>query len=399
MRVYREKNVNAQKTAALLAVFFSMLTLCTGPTLAQSLEFLDREITGVVDHVSDAVVTVEARLQESRGPVFPGPTHTMRDPVNAMVGTGLIIDSAGHILTVFGLVEGCDEFRVHYRDRNLEARLVGVDRGYNLAVLKIDDPVAHYIELSPIPPFPGRLVLAFGRASGGTGYPSLSIIAGRQRDGSYLVSGSVVPGTLGGGIFDLSGRMIGIIGSGTIPVNDTRGDGWNGIVMLPAETALAAADRIICCGSREAGYLGIQTTAIELVSAAGKVLGEAVVVSEVSPNSPGDRAGLRPGDIITRLSYRDVVNDRQLQRLVSSAGADSTILIDLIRGGRNLSVRVQLGSYGGTPSDNRGYMPSQDEINARLIGDLQRRINIMKTEMERLQRQLDQLLSGGNVSR
>ena len=142
---------------------------------------------------------------------------------------------------------------------------------------------------------------------------------------------------------------------------------------------------MICCGSREAGYLGVRTTTIELVSAGENVLGEAVVVSEVERNSPADRAGIRPGDIITRLSFRDVVSDRQLQRLVSSAGSDSTVIIDLIRGGRNVSVRVPLEPYNPPSRSARRYVPSQDEINARLIVELQRRINIMKTEMERLQ--------------
>jgi len=399
MRVYRKQTVNVQKTAALLAVFFSTLTLCAGPVFGQSLEFLDREISGVIDRVSEAVVTVEARLRESRGPVFRGPANTMRDPVNATVGTGLIVDSGGHILTVYGLVEGCDDFRVHYRDQNIKARLIGVDRGHNLAVLRIDETIDSHVELSPFPPFPGRLSLAYGRAAGGTGYPSLSIIAGRQSDGSFLVSGSAVPGTMGGGIFDLAGRLIGIIGSGTIPGNAARGGNRDGIVMIPAATAFEAADRIICCGSREAGYLGVRTTAIELVSAGEKVLGEAVVVSAVERNSPADRAGIRPGDIITRLSFRDVVSDRQLQRLVSSAGSDSTVIIDLIRGGRNVSVRVPLGLYDPPERNTGRYVPSQDEINARLIMELQRRINIMKTEMERLQRELDRLLSGSKISR
>jgi S1-C subfamily serine protease/uncharacterized small protein (DUF1192 family) len=345
------------------------------------------------------VVTVEARLQESRGPVFPVPAHNIRDPVNATVGTGLIVDTVGHILTVVDLVDGRDDFRVHYDDRNIEARLIGVDRRHDLAVLKIDTPVDSRVEISPYPPFPGSLVLAYGRAVGGTGYPSLGIIAGRQSDGSFLVSGSAIPGTPGGGIFDLAGRLIGIIGPRKISVDDVRRGSWEGIVMIPTATAFDAADRIICCGSHAAGYLGVRTTAIELVSAGEEVLGEAVVVSDVEPNSPADRAGLRSGDIITRVSYQNVVNDRQLQRMVSGAGADSTITIDLIRAGQNLSMRIPLTAYDSRIKNVMPYTPTQDEINTRLVAELQQRINLMKMEMERLQRELNRLLGGNKISR
>jgi S1-C subfamily serine protease len=396
MRVYRRNNDNARKTAASLAVFFSIVIIPIIPVHGQNLEFLDHEIPRIVERISGLVVTVESRLQASRAPLYPGTAQKLAEPVNAVVGSGLMIDSAGHILTVLSLVDGYDDFRIQYDNQNVPARLIGVDRGFHLAVLKIDGPVAAYLEPSPFPPFSGRLVLSYGRASGGTGYPSLGIIAGRQSDGSYLVSGSAVPGVMGGGVFDLAGRLAGIIAAGNIP---SDGAGYrDGIVMIPVGTALSVADRIICCGDREAGYLGVTTTAIELVSGGKKVLGEAVVISEVEPNSPAAVAGLRPGDIITRVSYREITSDRQLQRLISSAGSDSTIIVDVMRGGTNFTLNIGLKPLSQARR-TVAYTPSQNEINARLIADLQRRIDEMRTEMERLQRELNRLLGQSGSAR
>ncbi len=398
MRVYRKKNDNARKTAASLAVFFSIVIIPALPVLAQNLEFLDHEIPRIVGQISGSVVTVESRLQASRAPLYPGTAQTLAEPVNAVVGSGLVIDSLGHILTVLSLVDGYDDFRIQREGRNIPARLVGVDRGFHLAVLKIDEPDTIHLEPSPFPPFSGRLVLSYGRASGGTGYPSLGIIAGRQSDGSYLVSGSAVPGVVGGGVFDLAGRLAGIITAGNIPAGGVGGGYRDGIFMLPVGTALGVADRIICCGDREAGYLGVTTTAIELVSGGKKVLGEAVVISDVEPNSPAELAGLKPGDIITRVSYREITNDRQLQRLVSSAGSDSTVVIEIMRRGRTLTLNIPLKPRSQMTRAT-AYTPTQNEINARLIAELQRRIDDMKSEMEQLQRELNRLTGQNGTTR
>jgi S1-C subfamily serine protease len=190
--------------------------------------------------------------------------------------------------------------------------------------------------------------------------------------------------------------MAGIITAGNIQID---GGGYrDGIFMIPVGTALNVADRIICCGDREAGYLGVTTTAIELVSGGKKVLGEAVVISDVEPNSPAELAGLEPGDIITRVSFRQITSDRQLQRLVSSAGSDSTVIIDVMRGARSFTRSIRLQPRSDV-TRTVTYRPTQDEINTRLIVELQRRIDNMKTEMEQLQRELDRLMGQSGSAR
>jgi len=392
MRVDYLKSIAKEiKTAALLAVFFSM-TILTG-AVAQELQGLDREISRIVDQVSATVVTVEAHQRESKTPLYSGSARALDEPIYAVVGSGLLIDSIGHILTVLGAVDGYEDFRAEIDGRIVEADLVGMDRSHNVAVLKVPGVFPQWAEVSTIPPFSGRLALAYGRVIGRTGYPALGIIAGRQSDGTYLMSGSVLPGLLGGGVFDLSGKLLGLISSGSITATGPRDRYWGGIIILPVSTAIAAADRIICCGNREAGYLGIKTTDIELVMSDENVLHEAVVISDVEKRSPAAAAGLRVGDIITRVAFRMITNDRELQRLISSAGADSTIPIEFIRGQIRLNVNVPLaatpqrrnavnGSAEAT-TGNRDYVTAME---------LRKRIDSLQVETSRLQRELDQLM-------
>lgn len=379
-----------KKTAVVMAVFFSILAAGMSPAAAQGLASLDEAITRVIANASAAVVTVESRVQQTRAPLYAGQKAELGEPVTALVGSGLLIDSAGHVLTVLSLVEGYDSYRIEVDGHSVGAHLVGLDRSHGLAILKADSVFNVSLEASTIPPLPGRLALAFGRAVGSTGYPVLGIIAGRQSDGSYLIAGSVVPALAGGGVFDLSGRLLGIIVSGGVGGPEPYG----GMVMLPVSMVYAAADRIICCGDREAGYLGMHTIAIELVSSAGKVLGEAVAVSTVEPNSPAEAAGLHVGDVITRIGHRPVISDRDLQRLVSTAGPDSLVPIEFIRDHGNRTMTLKTTSYprfaeAAVRTASAGPV-GRDQM---IAADLQRRIDAMRAEMLALQKELDRLLT------
>lgn len=344
----------------------------------------------MVSVLASGVVTIEARPPESRIPRYPGQNPLTAQPVNAIVGSGLIIDSVGHILTTLNLVEGCAEFEVDCDGRRFPARLIGVDHRHNLAVLKSDGVFRQYVKPSPIPPLEGRLVLAYGKTVGRFGYPMLGIIAGRQNDGTYLMSGALPPGLLGGGIFDLSGFLLGIIIAGDISRGDDGGYFPGGVVLAPTNIALSAADKIICCGNRPAGYLGLETSAIELVSAQGKVIREAVVVTYVYPESPAAAAGFVVGDIVTRLNRHDVTDDRELQKTISTAGADSTVVLEVLHGRQNMTLAVTLGKQPGP----RDFPPAGTQYarDGRRDLGMEGRIDSVRTEILRLQKELDQML-------
>lgn len=388
MRVFPHK-----KTAIYSAVFFSILPLLAATSAAQGLDFLDQQVSSIIGKISEAVVTVEARLPENKMPLYPPQCPGCATPVNALLGSGLLIDSVGHILTTLGLVDGSDNFRVEINNDDYAARLIGVDRRHNLAILKIDGLFHSWLGTSPLPPFPGRLAIAYGHSYGRTGYPTLGIVAGPQSDGNFVISGAILPGLPGGGVFDISGHIIGIIISGTLANGERDGNDWGGIVMMPIADAMAAADKMICCGNREAGYLGVKTTDIELVSDSGQIMGEAVVVVEVEPNSPAAGAGLRAGDIITRFGQKKVTEDRDLQFLVAAAGSGNRVDIELIRNMQHQTVSVPLN---GTPVR---LVSAGDKVPRASTGPaasspayLHERVDSIRVEIMRLQKELDHLL-------
>lgn len=385
------KSAKDKKTAMLLAVFFSFLILSGTTGFGQSLSALDQELSQIIDRVAPGVVTVEARAPQPQAPLFPGRSTSAAEPVTAVVGSGLLLDSIGHILTVLHLVDGCSEFTVEIDNRTVKATLVGIDRRLNLAVLKIEGHYRQYLEMSPFPPFVGRMALAYGRVIGRTGYPTIGIIGGKRSDEHYLMSGSVLPGLLGGGVFDLGGRLIGMISSGSI---DNYSDNqWGGIVMLPASVVYAAADKIICCGGNVAGYLGVKTSSIELISARGRIMSEAVVITTVEPKSPAAVAGLRIGDVITRFSNHNVATDRELQRLVALNGADKTVNIEFIRGRNSRTAEARLTAF--PPADFRPDGPARPLSNRAAIDSyrLQARVDSIRSELNRLQKELEIFLN------
>lgn len=379
-----------RKAALSLAAFFSGVIILAGLAGGQSLHGLDQELSQMITILAPGVVTVEARPAETRIPRFPGQNLSAEQPVNAMVGSGLVIDSVGHILTTLSLVEGCDDFEIESNGKSFPARLIGVDHRHNLAVLKSDGIFRHYLKPSPIPPLEGRLALAYGKTVGRFGYPMLGIIAGRQNDGTFLMSGSLLPGLLGGGVFDLSGFLIGVIVSGDISSDDNGVGISGGVVLVPTAIAFSAADKIICCGNRPAGYLGIETSAIELVSARGNVVREAVVVTYVYPGSPAANVGFEVGDIITRLNRQDITDDRDFQKTISTAGADSTVAIEYLHGRQNKTIVISLGRQ---PDASEPHLMTQAASGQRYAGsEMERRVDSVRMEILRLQKELDEML-------
>ncbi|MEZ5358699.1 MAG: S1C family serine protease [Candidatus Zixiibacteriota bacterium] len=381
-----------KKTAGFAAVFFSIIILCNCGVSGKNLETLDSELSSIIDIISRSVVTVEARLGSHRAPLYPNNVNALANPVTSIVGSGIVYDTAGHILTLQSLVEGFDYYQVEIDGKPVPAELVGIDHRLNLAVLRLLAGKAKPVEISEIPPLSGRLALAYGRSVGNTGFPSMGMIAGKHTDGNYFMSGTVLPGLLGGGVFDLSGQLIGLISAGNISTSDQQTPIWGGIVLIPAGSAVQAAERIINFGNNDAGYLGVRTTPIELVSQDGTVAGEAVVITDVAADSPAELAGLLTGDIITRFVRQNVTNDRQLQQMIASAGADSTVTIEFIRGDRHLAATVALTAQ---PQFVRAQNPSRmvaDTEDILAAHEIQKRIDSMKVEMRRLQELLNQII-------
>ena len=147
-------------TASFMAVFFSTQPFWNPPAQSQTLHDLDRELTEIITLISPRVVVVEARSRIM--PVLPIPLRNrdVHDTVRAIIGSGLVIDSAGHILTVLSHVRGYDDFRVEQGGRWYSASLVGVDNRLGIGLLKSDLIIALPLSVVREEPAAGRLAAA-----------------------------------------------------------------------------------------------------------------------------------------------------------------------------------------------------------------------------------------------
>lgn len=263
--------------------------------------------------------------------------------VGTSLGSGIILDPEGHILTNAHVVENAAEIRVRFADESeLPARLVGIDPVRDLAVLKIDGATA----LVPVVPGDsdklevGEWVVAIGNPFGLAHTITKGIVSGKGRSElvnaqiGYLdliqTDAAINQGSSGGPLFDMSGRVVGI---NTAVSAEGHGIGfaigWNAV-----EEALP---RLMQGGYVSRSWLGVYVKQEGPDDNGGHVLVDAVV-----DQSPAERAGLLPGDVLLAMDERPVRNVAEFRLRVASAVAGRDMRIDLERRGLPLQVTARL---------------------------------------------------------
>ena len=267
------------------------------------------------------------------------------------LGSGVIYDSRGYILTNHHVIENADEIMVKLMDqREFSARIVGVDPMTDLAVLKIfsfssfPTPVFGSTENLGV----GEWVMAIGNPYGLDGTVTVGIISGTRRSDLGIATfenflqtdASINPGNSGGPLIDLDGRVVGIntaiaaIGSGV---------GF----AIPVEMATRIADALIDKGTVERGWLGvgIQSLTPELAVSFKVSQDEGVLVNNVDDGAPAQRAGLLLGDIIISFDGQSVPDSKSLQKRVAETRIGKLVPLRIIRNGIHKTVYVEVGRH------------------------------------------------------
>ncbi|TDJ50114.1 MAG: PDZ domain-containing protein [Nitrospina sp.] len=267
------------------------------------------------------------------------------------LGSGVIYDSRGYILTNHHVIENADEIMVKLMDqREFSARIVGVDPMTDLAVLKIfsfssfPTPVFGSTENLGV----GEWVMAIGNPYGLDGTVTVGIISGTRRSDLGIATfenflqtdASINPGNSGGPLIDLDGRVVGIntaiaaIGSGV---------GF----AIPVEMATRIADALIDKGTVERGWLGvgIQSLTPELAVSFKVSQDEGVLVNNVDDGAPAQRAGLLLGDIIISFDGQSVPDSKSLQKRVAETRIGKLVPLRIIRDGIHKTVYVEVGRH------------------------------------------------------
>ncbi len=282
------------------------------------------------------------------------------------LGSGFIIEG-GYILTNNHVVAGADEIKVKLADnREFKAEIKGLDEKLDLALLKIDAkeelPAAKLGDSDAIQV--GEWVMAIGNPFGLAETVTAGIISARGRvlgsgpyDDFIQTDASINPGNSGGPLFNARGEVIGI---NTAIVAGGQGIGF----AIPVNMAKSIIPQLREKGKVTRGWLGVSVQPVtpDLAQSFGLKGEKGALVSEVIPESPAEKAGLKSGDIILEFDGKEVREMNELPRLVAATGVGKKVSVKLLRDGKEEERNVNIaklkdgedGEQGGTTPDRLG---------------------------------------------
>jgi putative serine protease PepD len=285
-------------------------------------------------------------------------------------GSGSIIDQEGHILTNYHVVQGARELDVQIEEERYPARLVGVDRDNDLAIIKVDAPRNHLtiVALGTSKGLQvGQKVLAIGNPFGLQRTLTTGIISGLERplrdsaarrtiEGAIQTDASINPGNSGGPLLNAKGELIGINTAIYSPSGGSVGIGF----AVPVDTAKKIIPEIIAKGYVSRPWLGISTMPLNrrIARAFSLPASEGIIVGDVYRGTGAAAAGLRPaavsesmfgglrleqlGDVIVAIDSHPVATNEDLYKAIKDKSPGQTVQVEVLRQGRRLTVPVKL---------------------------------------------------------
>ena len=268
------------------------------------------------------------------------------------LGSGFIIDAAGIVVTNNHVIENADEISVVLaNDESFQAKVIGRDAKTDIAVLQIDPGDSKLTAVS----FGnsdglrvGDWVMAIGNPFGLGGTVTAGIVSARGRDigsGPYddfiQTDASINRGNSGGPLFNLDGEVIGI---NTAIFSQTGGSVGIGFA-ISANLATQVVGQLQDYGRTRRGWLGvfIQEVTEDIADSLGLDSAKGALIASVTEAGPADEAGLQAGDVIIRFDGKDVVKSRDLPRIVAETPVETTVDVEVVRGGERKTLSVTLG--------------------------------------------------------
>ena len=270
--------------------------------------------------------------------------------ISKTIGSGVIINKKGYILTNYHVIEGHDKILVRLSDqRSFFADVIGVDSETDLAVIKINS-----FRRLPQPVFGpsteikvGQWVMAIGNPYGLQGSVTVGVISGIHRSNlgiatyeNFLQTDAAInPGNSGGPLINLSGEIVGINTSVT-----ALGSGVG--FAIPIDIALRISGELMNNGSVQRGWIGVGVQ--EMTPAlfwAFKIHDskKGILVNNVENNAPAKKAGIMRGDIVLKYNGRHVRNVKNFQFMVADTQIGKQVFIDVIRDGLEKTLLITIG--------------------------------------------------------
>jgi serine protease Do len=352
----RTKTLAGLLTVALMAIQASAQTV-SSTTETDPLHQLNTSVLSLVRRVSPSVVHL---IVAGYGPVDDGRNNT--DFVvgkQQSVGSGVIIDPDGYILTNAHMIRGAHRIQVsiwnsaaddsplgsltNVRQRTLEARLVGADADMDLALLKVEAhnlPALRLADYSKLRQ--GEIVFAFGSPEGLQDSVTMGVVSAVARqtnpDSPFMfiqTDAPINPGNSGGALINVDGELVGI---NTFIL--TEGGGNEGLgFAIPSDLVAFAYPQLRRYGHVHRGDVGLAVQGItnDLATALKLPTNAGAVVSDVAPGSPADSAGMKVQDVITSIDGHAVESLPALATRLFMRNGGERIKLDVLRGTQKVS--------------------------------------------------------------
>ena len=284
----------------------------------------------------------------------PDSSREFRGPNQHGVGSGVIVTKDGYILTNNHVVDGADDIRVALNDgREFSAKVIGRDPKTDIAVLKIDAHDVPFLTVADSDKIEvGDVVLAIGNPFGIGQTVTTGIISAKGRATMGLdyedfiqTDAAINPGNSGGALVDTDGRLIGI---NTAILSHSGGNQGIGFA-VPTNLARWVMEGLVQNGRVERGFLGVKIQDLTPALAKEFKLDEAngALVSEVTPQSPADKAGLMNGDVIVEFNNKPVADSRHLKLQVGATLPGSSVPLKILRDGASKTLEVTVKELPG----------------------------------------------------
>jgi S1-C subfamily serine protease len=285
-------------------------------------------------------------------------------------GSGFVIDTQGHILTNYHVVDGAQTIEVTLGDQSrFKAKYIGADTRNDIALIQID-PGAH--KLTPLPLgdsknlLVGQRVLAIGNPFGFQSTLTTGVVSSLGRtvqtgdntfiDEAIQTDAAINRGNSGGPLLNTKGEVIGINSAIYAPNGTTAGIGF----AIPVNTARRVANDLITQGKVRRATLGVEGRALwpELARALNIPVSHGILVERVNSGGPAAQAGIRGGtktvvaglqqltiggDVITAIDGKDISSQVDLNLLLNRAWPGDTVKLTIVRDGKKIEVPVKLG--------------------------------------------------------
>lgn len=303
-----------------------------------------------VVNIYTARVVANAPNATNGNPLLRQNPARLRQRVEGSLGSGVILDSDGHLVTNEHVIHGADQIRVQLADgRVATPTIVGTDPDTDLAVLRVD------LENPPVMPMgrsnvlrAGDVVLAIGNPFGLSQTVTQGIVSatGRGRLGvtdfeDFIQTDAAINfGNSGGALINADGELIGI---NTAVLAQTLGtDGIS--FAIPVNMVRGVMDQIIAHGRVRRGWLGVSSEELPRAAAAALDIDPPVAlrISSVDPQGPAAKVGIRVDDLVTHLNGQQIVNAQEALNRVAAMSPGSTLEIRGRRGRGELTVAATL---------------------------------------------------------